>query len=171
MNKWSIHWRSWKRASLNKLPVLCHPDPSADGEGSLSSSEVFLKQVQGFFPNAQNDLKEPMRSYYVYILTNKSNTLYVGVSGPILQRLYQHQNKLIPGFTSKYNLDKLIFFEEFNNPEDAIRAEKKIKGWTRKKKMDLIKTINPDFHDLSLDNDANKLRDSSLTLRMTEGKI
>lgn len=88
-------------------------------------------------------------SYFVYILTNKSNTLYVGVTNDLNRRLYEHKNKLIPGFTQKYNLDKLVYFNEFNRIEEAIGAEKKIKSWTRKKKMELIKTINPTFKDLS----------------------
>jgi putative endonuclease len=89
-------------------------------------------------------------SYYVYILTNKSHTLYTGVTNDLVRRLYEHKHKLIPGFTSKYNIDKLVYFETFTNPEDAIAAEKKIKGWNRKKKMDLIKSTNPEFKDLSL---------------------
>lgn len=88
-------------------------------------------------------------SYYVYILTNKSNTLYVGVTNDLKRRLYEHVNKLIPGFTSKYNLNKLIYFAEFNQIEEAITIEKKLKGWTRKKKIDLIKNLNPEFNDLS----------------------
>ncbi|MBI2338724.1 GIY-YIG nuclease family protein [Candidatus Daviesbacteria bacterium] len=88
-------------------------------------------------------------SYFVYILTNKSNTLYTGVTNNLERRMWEHKNKLIPGFTSLYNLNKLIYFEEFGRIEDAISAEKKIKGWTRKKKIALIKTINPKFKDLS----------------------
>ena len=64
------------------------------------------------------------------------------------RRLQEHADKLIPGFTAKYNLDKLIYFSEFNHVEEAIAAEKRIKGWTRKKKMELIKSINPEFKDL-----------------------
>lgn len=87
--------------------------------------------------------------YYVYILTNKSNTLYTGVSNNLERRILQHQLKEKKNsFTAKYNINKLIFYEEFSNPDDAIAAEKRIKGWTRKKKMDLIKTINPEFKDL-----------------------
>ena len=62
--------------------------------------------------------------------------------------MQEHADKLIPGFTAKYNLDKLIYFSEFNHVEEAIAAEKRIKGWTRKKKMELIKSINPEFKDL-----------------------
>ena len=86
--------------------------------------------------------------YYVYILTNKSNTLYTGVTNNLERRIEEHRLKLVPGFTSLYNLNKLIYFSEFHNVEEAIDAEKKIKGWTRKKKITLIKTINPEFKNL-----------------------
>lgn len=87
-------------------------------------------------------------SYYVYILTNKSNTLYVGVTNDLERRLHEHTTKN-DHFTSKYNINKLIYYQEFDQVVDAINAEKKIKGWTRKKKIALIKTINPQFNDLS----------------------
>jgi putative endonuclease len=89
------------------------------------------------------------KTYWVYILTNKSNTLYIGITNNLQRRIYEHQNKLFKGFTKKYNIDKLIYSQEFESPEEAITAEKKIKGWSRKKKMILIKSINPGFRDLS----------------------
>lgn len=88
-------------------------------------------------------------AYYVYILTNKSNTLYVGVTNNLERRIIEHSFKNISSFTSRYNLNRLVYFEEFQRVEEAIESEKKIKGWTRKKKLDLIKTINPEFKDLS----------------------
>jgi len=88
------------------------------------------------------------KKYYVYIATNQSNTLYTGVTNNIRRRMLEHKNKLIKGFTEKYNINKLVFYQEFNNPEEAIAAEKKIKGWTRKKKIELIKSMNPGFRDL-----------------------
>lgn len=69
--------------------------------------------------------------------------------------MLEHISKVADGFTTRYNINKLIFFEEFRNVEDAIYAEKKIKGWTRKKKMDLIKSINPDFRDLINESQTN----------------
>ena len=90
--------------------------------------------------------------YYVYILTNKNHTvLYTGVTGNIERRMYEHKNKLIEGFTKRYNADKLVFFESFNNVNDALAAEKKIKGWKREKKVSLIEGINPSWNDLSID--------------------
>ena len=92
------------------------------------------------------------RLYFVYIATNKNNTvLYTGVTNDIGRRIYEHKNKILPGFTSKYNINKLVYYEEFNNPVEAITAEKKIKGWLRKKKLLLIRKLNPEFRDLSKD--------------------
>ena len=83
-------------------------------------------------------------------MTNKSNTLYTGISNNLDRRILEHEFKIHnKSFAAKYNINRLIFYEEFSNPEDAIAAEKKIKGWTRKKKIALIKTINPEFKDLS----------------------
>jgi len=89
-------------------------------------------------------------NYYVYILTNKSNTLYIGITNDLIRRLYEHKNKLIAGFTKKYNIDRLIYYEVFDSPETAIQREKEIKSWTRKKKLELIKKINPNFEELEI---------------------
>ena len=90
------------------------------------------------------------KTYYVYIATNSRNTvLYTGVTSNLIGRIWQHKNKIIKGFTEKYNVCKLVYYESFNNPTDAIVAEKKIKGWVRKKKIELIKSKNPEFKDLS----------------------
>jgi len=88
------------------------------------------------------------RSYWVYIATNKSNTLYTGVTNDLNRRMAEHKEKLVKGFTEKYNINKLIYFQEFDTPNEAIEAEKKIKGWTRVKKINLIKSLNPTFKDL-----------------------
>lgn len=88
-------------------------------------------------------------SYYVYILTNKSNTLYVGTTKNLNRRINEHTKKKGPKFTAKYNINKLIYLAEFATFAEAMGMEKKIKGWTRKKKIELIKTINPTFKDLS----------------------
>ncbi len=89
--------------------------------------------------------------YWVYILTNWNNkVLYVGVTNNLIKRIYGHKNKLVEGFSSKYNLTKLVYFEEFNYINDAIAAEKKIKGWVRIKKNKLIESVNPEWEDLTL---------------------
>lgn len=87
--------------------------------------------------------------YYVYILTNKSNTLYVGSTKNPNRRITEHIKRIGPKFTIKYNINKLIYLQEFSTLSEAVATERKIKGWVRKKKMALIKTINPDFKDLS----------------------
>lgn len=89
--------------------------------------------------------------YYVYMLTNYNNkVLYTGVTNNLCRRLYEHKSKLIKGFTEKYNVNKLVYFEESNNPEAAIKREKQIKGWKREKKNNLIEAMNPKWEDLSL---------------------
>jgi len=88
----------------------------------------------------------------VYIMTNSSNTvLYTGVTSSILSRVQQHRDKLIPGFTAKYNVTKLVYLEYTNDIVAAIEREKVIKGWLRAKKIDLIESINPDWKDLAED--------------------
>jgi len=90
-----------------------------------------------------------MKSYYVYILTNYTNkVLYIGVTNNLTRRIFEHKKKLIKGFTSKYNLTKLVYFEEFSLSQDAISAEKRIKGWTRIKKENLINS-NANWEDLA----------------------
>jgi putative endonuclease len=89
------------------------------------------------------------RRSYVYFLTNKSNTvLYTGVTSDLIKRVYEHKNKLVDGFSKKYNLTKLVYYEIFDAIENAIAREKQIKGWIRKKKEDLIDNMNPDRRDL-----------------------
>ncbi len=90
-----------------------------------------------------------MKEYYVYILSNKRGTLYTGVTNDLVRRVYQHKNKLIEGFTRKYNINRLVYFESCIDVNAAIEREKKIKGLLRYKKIDLIKTMNPKWEDLS----------------------
>lgn len=87
----------------------------------------------------------------IYILTNKNNTvLYTGVTSDLRKRFYEHQNKIYSnGFTKKYNVSKLVYFEVFSLIEEAIAREKQIKGGSRQKKINLIESINPDWEDLS----------------------
>ena len=85
-------------------------------------------------------------------MMNKHNTVnYVGVSGPLENRIKDHKDKTNDGFTAKYNINKLVYYEEYEYIYDAIDREKQLKRWTRKKKVDLIKSVNPNFDDLSLD--------------------
>ena len=88
--------------------------------------------------------------YYVYILTNwDDSVLYIGVTSNLSKRLYEHRNHLADGFTKKYNVYKLVYFEETTDVNSAIAREKQLKGWTRKKKNDLIIRVNPEWKDLS----------------------
>jgi len=90
-----------------------------------------------------------MKHYFVYIATNKTNSvLYTGVTNDLLRRISEHRNKIFEGFTKKYNINKLVYFEEFSYINDAIEAEKKFKGWVKRKKITLIKEFNPTWKDL-----------------------
>jgi putative endonuclease len=90
-----------------------------------------------------------MAEFYVYIMTNKSRTLYTGVTNNLTRRVYEHKHKLVPGFTSKYNITQLVYFESTPNVRAAIAREKQIKGWLRAKKIALIDSLNPQWNDLS----------------------
>jgi putative endonuclease len=86
---------------------------------------------------------------YVYLLANKyNNVLYTGVTNDLIRRVYEHKNKLVAGFTQKYNVDRLVYFEVCSGIVVAIEREKQIKGWSRKKKQDLINSLNPEWDDL-----------------------
>jgi putative endonuclease len=90
--------------------------------------------------------------YYVYILMNIWNTTsYIGVTNSLSERIWQHKEKLVKGFTEKYNLNKLVYYEIFKDVVEAVEREKQLKRWSRKKKVDLIKKLNPEFRDLSGD--------------------
>ena len=96
-----------------------------------------------------DNIEEIYDAYYVYILTNEYHTvLYTGVTSDLFQRVFEHREKVFPGFTAKYNVDKLVYFEQFGNVYDAIDREKQIKGGSRKKKIDLINSRNPNWDDL-----------------------
>ena len=89
------------------------------------------------------------KQYYVYIMTNKNNrVLYTGVTNDLKRRVHEHKEKLVPGFTKKYNVSRLIYYEIFEDPENAILREKKIKAGSRQKKIDLINNMNKGWNDL-----------------------
>jgi putative endonuclease len=90
-----------------------------------------------------------MKQYYIYIMTNRSRTLYTGVTNNLYRRVYEHKNKLIDGFAKKYNITKLVWYEVTSDINSAIAREKQIKGWLRKKKIALFESMNPDWKDLS----------------------
>ena len=122
-----------------ELIPFCHPEPA---EGS------FLP----FFNLPLTYLCHPneMDQYYTYIATNPHNTVfYTGITNNLSRRMFEHKSKIIPGFTSRYNICKLVWYDIFRTPTEAIAAEKLIKGWRREKKIALIKSMNPEFKDLA----------------------
>lgn len=93
-----------------------------------------------------------MQTYYVYILASKRNgTLYRGVTNDLVRRVYEHKSGLIKGFTKRYSVNKLVYFESTNDVNAAILREKRLKKWKRQWKIELIEKSNPDWKDLSLD--------------------
>ena len=90
-----------------------------------------------------------MEAYYVYIIASRSGTLYVGMAKDIKERIRQHKKHLIPGFTDKYNIDRLLYFEKAPNVVSAAKRESQIKKWRREKKVALIDLQNPGWQDLS----------------------
>ena len=91
------------------------------------------------------------RTYFVYIMTNRSKTLYTGITGNLVACVRRHKLGIGSGFTTQYKLDRLVYFERFEDVRNAIEREKQIKGWLRIKKIELIVSINPAWRDLSLE--------------------
>ena len=93
-----------------------------------------------------------MKQYYVYLMSSFRQTLYVGVTNDLHRRVHQHKTKAYPdSFTARYNINRLVYYEVFNNINDALAREKQIKSWRRSKKVALIEAENPRWKDLSLD--------------------
>jgi len=89
------------------------------------------------------------KKYHIYMLSNRYDTvIYIGVTGDLVKRIWQHKQKEMDGFTKRYNVDKLVYYEEYAKIYDAIAREKQLKGWTRKKKENIIDTLNPQRRDL-----------------------
>ncbi|HSS45444.1 MAG TPA: GIY-YIG nuclease family protein [Thermoanaerobaculia bacterium] len=90
-----------------------------------------------------------MKEYWVYIATNASRTLYTGMSNDLRRRMYEHKNRLVPGFTTRYRIDRLVYFESTCDVRAAIAREKQVKGWRRERKVQLVESVNPRWEDLS----------------------
>ena len=90
-----------------------------------------------------------MNQYYVYIMSSHRGTLYIGMTNDLYRRAYEHRHKLVPGFTQKYNVSKLVYYEETSSVESAITREKQIKGWRRNRKAELVASSNPYWTDLA----------------------
>ena len=92
-----------------------------------------------------------MKTYYVYILANKRNeTLYIGITNDLAKRISEHKSGMMEGFTKKYSIDKLVYYESTTDVNEAITREKRLKKWKRQWKIDLIENSNPDWRDLSV---------------------
>ncbi len=105
-----------------------------------------------FFCLASFNNKETMKMYYVYILASRKNgTIYIGVTNNLYRRMSEHKTGLIKGFTQKYKVNQLVYYEESKYINNAIEREKQLKGWLRKKKIALIESMNPEWEDLSKD--------------------
>ena len=90
-----------------------------------------------------------MKNYYVYILASKKNgTLYIGITSNLLKRVWEHKNKIVEGFTEKYDVERLVYYECYDDPENAILREKRLKSWKRHWKIELIEKENPAWEDL-----------------------
>jgi putative endonuclease len=105
------------------------------------------------------------RRYFVYILTNPSKTLYTGVTNNLRRRIREHREKRAEGFTAKYNITRLVYFESFVDIRNAIEREKQVKAWTRAKRIGLVESVNPEWNDLSREWDQPQ------TFRFTSGGV
>ena len=93
-----------------------------------------------------------MKEYYVYFLTNWNNkVMYIGVTGNLRRRIYEHKNELVDGFTKRYHIHKLVYLEQTSDVNAALEREKQLKKWTRAKKNRLVETVNPEWNDISAD--------------------
>jgi putative endonuclease len=90
-----------------------------------------------------------MPDYYIYIMSNRTDVLYIGITNNLDRRIAEHVEGAVPGFTQKYYLGRLVYFESYANAVDAIAREKQLKGWRREKKIKLIESLNPKWSDLS----------------------
>ena len=93
-------------------------------------------------------MRDP-KTYFFYIMASRSRTLYCGVSGDLHKRVWQHKNHVFEGFTSDYNIERLVYYEQFYDVRNAIDREKRVKRWSRAKKLELIASMNPTWLDLS----------------------
>jgi putative endonuclease len=108
-----------------------------------------------------------MKQYYVYIMANRSRSLYVGITNDLERRTYEHKHMLKPGFTRRYTIDRLVYYEATPSVDAAIQREKQIKGWLRSRKIALVELANPTWRDLSLDFTDSQPPRPFATLRVT----
>jgi putative endonuclease len=129
------------------------PDPSLRLKNGSGRNDALGKKAGRvrMTPQRKETSMPKNRRFFVYIMTNRprSHVLYTGVTGDLRHRVFQHKNKLVPGFTSRYNLTRLVYYEEFVYPDAAINREKEIKGWRRSKKIRLVESLNPYWRNLA----------------------
>jgi len=117
--------------------ISCHP-------GMILSRDLALNIIK-----LESGFNMDEKNYYIYILTNfQNNIFYVGVTSDLIKRVFQHKNKLVKGFTEKYNVYKLVYFELHSDINEAILVEKRLKKWKREFKIKLIEKLNPEWNDL-----------------------
>jgi len=113
--------------------------------------------------NRQARTNPPVKTYHVYIMASASRVLYVGVTSDLVRRVFEHKHRSVPGFTARYRVTELVYFEAFGDIRIAITREKQIKGWLRARKIALIDSFNPHWRDLAAELQSPKpQRDSSL---------
>ncbi len=101
------------------------------------------------YPRTDAGSHDGSRQYYVYILANRTNVaLYIGVTGDLKRRVYEHKQKLISGFAERHGIDRLVYYELYHDPESAILREKRLKGSSRARKNRIVKSLNPQWRDL-----------------------
>ena len=113
---------------------------------------TFVAVIAGLVPAIHDAVRPAMADYWVYILTNRPrSTLYVGVTNNLVRRVYEHREGTVPGFTKRYGLTMIVYFERYNSPREAIQREKNIKHWQRQWKLNLVGSANPQWRDLYKD--------------------
>jgi putative endonuclease len=113
----------------------------------VSDCTVIPGRAEGANPESRSTVA--LQMYYVYLLASQKNgTLYLGVTRDLVRRVYEHKQKVLPGFTSRYGVDRLVWFECYEDPTNAIAREKELKKWRRAWKIELIESTNPDWRDL-----------------------
>jgi putative endonuclease len=124
-------------------------DPSGPAHKYAASARAWPGRQDDIHVVVRARAQVTMHNYYVYILGSDTGVLYVGMTNDLLRRVYQHKHKLLPGFAAQHNVHRLLYFEHDQHVEAAIAREKQIKSWVRKKKIALIRSMNPEWKDLS----------------------
>ena len=115
---------------------------------ALSVRDSFVVKVKPLISISKANYQ--LKQFYVYIMSSANRVLYIGVTNNLERRIFEHKNKLMEGFTAKYNVTKLVYLEETSDVRAAIEREKQLKGWKRARKIALIEDTNPNWDDLSL---------------------